>query len=109
MDLRPRSPATEEITASTPHYENLYSFSNPKKGATILDYVDNNYYGNALIGGLLPGQKYDVAPHHVFVMGDNTFNSYDSRYWGDFPETKIIGKSFFVYWPITRRFGLDDE
>jgi signal peptidase I len=98
-----------EITAGTTHYENLYSFSNPKKGATILDYVENNYYGNAMIGALLPGQEYDVAPHHVFVMGDNTFNSFDSRYWGDFPETKIIGKSFFVYWPITRRFGLDDE
>jgi signal peptidase I len=98
-----------EINASTPHYENLYSFSNPKKGATILDYVEDHYFGNAMIGGLSPGQAYDVAPHHVFVMGDNTFNSYDSRYWGDFPESKIIGKSFFVYWPISSRFGLDDE
>ncbi len=98
-----------EITSGTPHYENLYSFSNPPKGATILAYKENTYLGNAMIGAFLPGEEYDVAPHHVFVMGDNTFNSYDSRYWGDFPESKIIGKSFFVYWPITRRFGLDDE
>jgi signal peptidase I len=38
-------------------------------------------------------------------MGDNTLNSSDSRYWGDFPEEKVIGKSFFVYWPLTERFG----
>ena len=39
------------------------------------------------------------------VMGDNTMNSLDSRAWGDFPATNVIGKSFFVYWPITDRFG----
>ena len=33
-------------------------------------------------------------------MGDNTLNSSDSRYWGDFERTKVIGKSAFVYWPI---------
>ena len=29
-------------------------------------------------------------------------NSLDSRFWGDFPESSVIGKSFFVYWPITK-------
>ena len=99
----------KDITPATKHFENLYTFSNPPKGATILKYVENNYYGNAMIGGLSPGEEYDVAPHHAFVMGDNTFDSLDSRYWGDMPETKIIGKPAFVYWPVTRRFGLADE
>ena len=44
-----------------------------------------------------------------FVMGDNTFNSSDSRYWGDFPSDHVIGKSFFVYWPITKRFGWGNQ
>ena len=35
------------------------------------------------------------------VMGDNTMNSSDGRFWGDFPESNVIGKSFFVYWPIS--------
>ena len=98
-----------QITADTPPFQNLYSFSNPPKGATVLDYVDNEYLGNAMIGGLAPGDEIDVEPGHVFVMGDNTFNSYDSRYWGDFPATKVIGKSFFVYWPISKRFGLNNN
>jgi signal peptidase I len=39
------------------------------------------------------------------VFGDNTCNSSDSRFWGTFPARNIIGKSFFVYWPLTDRFG----
>ncbi|HUA65141.1 MAG TPA: S26 family signal peptidase [Alphaproteobacteria bacterium] len=99
----------KQITADTPHFENLYSFSNPPKGATVLNYADDKYFGNALIRALSPGDGYEVRPGYVFVMGDNTFNSFDSRFWGDFPETKIIGRSFFVYWPISARFGLDDD
>jgi len=99
----------KQITGDNPHFTGLYSFSNPPKGQTILAYSEDSYFGHAMIQQLAPGDEFDVQPHHVFVMGDNTFNSYDSRYWGDFPETKIIGKSFFVYWPLTKRFGLDDQ
>lgn len=99
----------KDITADTPHFKNLYSFSDPPKGTTILDYQEDNYFGHAMLRALEPGGEVDVQPHHAFVMGDNTFNSSDSRYWGDFPETKIIGKSFFVYWPISKRWGVDDQ
>jgi signal peptidase I len=58
-----------------------------------------------LIGVLAPGQDYHIEPDHYFVMGDNTMNSLDSRYWGGFPESAVIGSSCFVYWPITDRFG----
>ncbi len=98
-----------EITANDPHFANLYSFSDPPKGATTIDYKENTYLGHALLQGLSPGEEVDVEPHHLFVMGDNTFNSSDSRYWGDFPTTNVIGRSFFVYWPISKRWGVDDQ
>ena len=58
-----------------------------------------------MIGELSPSREFTVRPNHLFVMGDNTMNSLDSRSWGDFPASNVIGKSFFVYWPITDRFG----
>jgi signal peptidase I len=61
---------------------------------------ENRYYGHALIGRLAAGREEAIPPEQYFVMGDNTFNSSDSRYWGTFHQSKVIGKSFFVYWPI---------
>jgi signal peptidase I len=92
------------LDASTPHFENVYSF-NPKEPPS-----DSHYSGHVNLPYLAPyfqgkPEGVVVAPDHFMVMGDNTMNSYDSRGWGDFPATNVIGKSFFVYWPITDRFG----
>ena len=97
------------LSASTHHFENLYSFSNPPLHTNLLAYHDNQYYGHAMMQNLSPGSEFQVRPDYDFVMGDNTMNSLDSRYWGDFPATSIIGKSFFVYWPITSRFGWGNQ
>ena len=93
------------LSASTPHFENLYSFSNPAPGTKTIHYEENHYYGHALLAGLGPGREFQVRPDCFFVMGDNTMNSSDSRFWGDFPQSKVIGKAFFIYWPISDRFG----
>jgi signal peptidase I len=89
-----------EITAATPHFENLYSFSDLPRGARSMPYRTNHYHGHGELMKLSDARKFSVEPGHYFVMGDNTYNSSDSRYWGDFPQEKVIGKSFFVYWPI---------
>jgi signal peptidase I len=95
----------QPLSAATPHFKNLYSFSNPPPGATTLEYRPDRYYGHGMIGELAPGGEFHVRPDYFFVMGDNTMNSLDSRYWGDFPQDKVIGKAFFIYWPINGRFG----
>ncbi len=56
-----------------------------------------------------PDEKTEVQvrPGHYVCFGDNTMNSADSRYWGepDFPQERVIGKSCFVFWPFTERWG----
>ena len=95
----------KRLSAASPHFENLYTFYGASRGSKPVEYIPNHYYGHALIGLLAPGQEYHIEPNNYFVMGDNTMNSLDSRYWGGFPKSAVIGKSFFVYWPITKRFG----
>jgi signal peptidase I len=48
-----------------------------------------------------------VRPGHVMCLGDNTMNSSDSRMWEvpDFPQERIVGKSGWVFWPLSRRWG----
>lgn len=43
-----------------------------------------------------------VPPNHYFVLGDNSLNSIDSRYYGWIPEKDIIGRAFAIWWPIYR-------
>jgi signal peptidase I len=41
-----------------------------------------------------------------YAMGDNSLNSFDSRYWGPVPERNLLGPATVVYWPFTSpRFG----
>jgi len=94
----------KRLDASTPHFENVYSFKakDPPRESRFSGHVNfpylAPYFQGQPDGVLLPA-------NHFMVMGDNTMNSLDSRAWGHFPATNVIGKSFFVYWPITDRFG----
>jgi signal peptidase I len=121
----------QRLDASTPHFENVYGFD-PKTppresqysghvndtvadetGLNTRPYIQlaplfpdqNTVYTNQLfeITNLVTGEGRTIDSY--MVMGDNTCNSFDSRAWGPFPAANVIGKSFFVYWPLTSRFG----
>ncbi len=54
---------------------------------------------------LTNGFEVTVKEGEYIVFGDNRHNSQDSRDWGPLPQSKIVGKVFFRYWPI-KDFGI---
>ncbi|MDX2082179.1 MAG: signal peptidase I [Terrimicrobiaceae bacterium] len=57
-----------------------------------------------ILGG--PEKSFTVPPKSYFALGDNSYHSSDSRYFGPVPERNVAGRGFFVYWPFTSRWGL---
>jgi signal peptidase I len=41
---------------------------------------------------------YVVERNYLFVLGDNFYNSSDSRFWGFMPEENVVGRAALVYW-----------
>ncbi len=48
--------------------------------------------------GTFPNEQY-------MAMGDNSFNSSDSRSWGPVPRQNVVGPGWFCYWPLTKHWG----
>jgi signal peptidase I len=53
-----------------------------------------------------PNRWFTVPLNGYFALGDNSYNSYDSRYWGPVPEENLVGRGLFVYWPFNQHWGL---
>lgn len=53
-----------------------------------------------------PDRTFTIPRQSYFAMGDNSYNSYDSRYWGPVPEENLVGRGLLVYWPFIPHFGL---
>lgn len=43
-----------------------------------------------------------VPENMMYVLGDNTRSSLDSRYWGGVPLPNLKGKAFVRYWPLDK-------
>ena len=103
------------LDASTPHFSKVYDEAHWRDAKSSVEklWPEDGYMGhvNSQYRPLNmtffndENFKFVVPPKQYLVMGDNTLNSSDSRYWGSFPSQNVIGKSFFVYWPFNVRFA----
>jgi signal peptidase I len=67
---------------------------------------ESRYVYSKVPNGLSPYQKNrmdnmnvkTVDPGSFFVMGDNRYNSDDSRFWGYVPQENIKGRALLIYW-----------
>ncbi|MBM3844789.1 MAG: signal peptidase I [Verrucomicrobia bacterium] len=92
----------KRLDQSTPHFERIYDESKWKQDGNQEGYV-GHVYGMEMFR--TPNSTFKVPERQYAVMGDNTLNSQDSRYWGGFQMENVIGQSFMVYWPFNTRWG----
>ncbi|MDD8046805.1 MAG: signal peptidase I [Verrucomicrobiota bacterium] len=67
-------------------------------------YINPMYYPHAQYL-LTPDDVFQIPADHYFALGDNSRSSSDSRFWGSFEHTRLVGRAVFMYWPFNERWG----
>jgi len=61
----------------------------------VSQYLNQGEYGKPL-------QPITVPEGELFVLGDNSASSHDSRFWGFVPKRLLIGRAMCIFWPPNR-------
>ena len=79
-------------------------FKKVMKGSEEKPWNEYRGYSNT-IGYILRSPEalpFRVPEEKYFALGDNSYNSSDSRAWGTVPQENLMGSGFLVYWPFLR-------
>lgn len=68
--------------------------------------ISVEYKNRIVFVGGLPATRYIVRRNYCFALGDNSGDSYDSRYFGFIPFDNLIGRTWIVYWSRKPEGGL---
>ena len=85
-----------------PAFGRMYSYKGGYKGYSHANHPMCQYLKNNTDVFTLENDQY-------FMLGDNSENSQDSRFWGIVPRENIVGRANLVYWPFSRRWGFTDH
>ncbi len=80
----------------------------PIEGAAAFDKnarKEGLYRGYANDHELVKGAQVTISPTGYYALGDNSYFSQDSRYWGEVPYKDVVGRPLFIYYPFTKRWG----
>lgn len=70
-------------------------------GMTPVTYTTRHYSETKY--GVRPEDEYSLIPEgHYLLLGDNSPNSRDGRYWGWVPNENIVGRVASIWWPPSR-------
>jgi signal peptidase I len=101
LQIRPPDLFVDGRAATLPAFRRVMSCRDGYAG-----YSNTSAGGGAfpLLGS--PEAEFTVPPGAYFALGDNSYHSSDSRYFGPVPEQNVVGRGLVVYWPFVGRWGL---
>ena len=79
---------------------NLKFVVNGEETGPILDFI----HDKDILDKLMVGKTIEITleDNYYLALGDNTDNSFDSRYWGFVKESRIRGRALVRFWPLNR-------
>ena len=79
---------------------NLKFVVNGEETGPILDFI----HDKDVVAKLMDGKTVELIldDDYYLALGDNTDNSFDSRYWGFVKKSRIRGRALVRFWPLNR-------
>ncbi|HSI63155.1 MAG TPA: signal peptidase I [Candidatus Saccharimonadia bacterium] len=72
----------------------------------VIDQKEPGYHGYSPNGSVPMPLTLGTHPNEQYMaLGDNSYSSSDSRFWGPVPRQNVVGPGWFCYWPLTNHWG----